>query len=80
MRPRRPRGCRWQRQSEGSPMGIGVSIFLIALGAVLLWAVTATVAGVSINVIGVILLVVGCVGLIAALIASQRSRREPPLA
>ena len=61
-------------------MGIGVSIFLIALGAILLWAVTATVAGVSINVIGVILLVVGFVGLIAGLIASQRSRREPPLA
>ena len=61
-------------------MGIGISIFLIALGAVLLWAVTTTVAGVSINVVGVILLVVGLIGLVAGLIASQRSRGEPPVA
>jgi hypothetical protein len=51
-------------------MGIGVSIFLMALGAVLLWAVTASVAGISLNVVGVILLVVGAIGLIAGLIAS----------
>jgi hypothetical protein len=55
-------------------MGIGVSIFLMALGAVLLWAVTASVAGISLNVVGVILLVVGAVGLIAGLIASSSSR------
>jgi hypothetical protein len=53
-------------------MGIGVSVFLIALGAILLFAVTTTVAGVSINTIGVILLVVGAIGLIAGLLASQR--------
>jgi hypothetical protein len=52
-------------------MGIGVSIFLMALGAVLLWAVTASVAGISLNVVGVILLVVGAIGLIAGLIASS---------
>ena len=52
-------------------MGIGISVFLIALGAILLWAVTATVAGVSINTIGVILIIVGVIGLIAGLIASQ---------
>jgi uncharacterized membrane protein YvlD (DUF360 family) len=61
-------------------MGIGVSIFFIALGAVLLWAVTASVAGISINVVGVILMVVGVIGLIAGLIASDRAgtrTREP---
>lgn len=61
-------------------MGIGISIFIIAVGAILVWAVTATVAGVSINLVGVILMVVGAIGLIAGLIASGRSRREPPVA
>jgi uncharacterized membrane protein YvlD (DUF360 family) len=54
-------------------MGIGLSIFLIAVGAVLLWAVTATVAGISLNVVGVILMAVGAIGLVAGLIASQRA-------
>lgn len=52
-------------------MGIGISIFLIAVGAILLWAVTATVAGVSLNTVGVILIVVGVIGLVAGLIASH---------
>jgi len=57
-------------------MGIGISIFFIALGAILLWAVTATVAGVSINVVGIILMVVGAVGLAAAMLAlTSRDRR-----
>lgn len=58
-------------------MGMGISIFLIALGAILLWAVTATVAGVSINTIGVILIVVGAIGLLAGLLASTRHRSDP---
>lgn len=57
-------------------MGIGVSILLIAIGAILLWAVTATVAGVSINAVGVILVVVGAIGLIAGLIATSRHRTD----
>ena len=52
-------------------MTIGPSILLIAIGAILLWAVSVSVAGVSINVIGVILMIVGAIGVIAALIASQ---------
>lgn len=58
-------------------MGIGVSILLIAIGAILLWAVTATVAGVSINTVGVILIVVGAVGLLVALLATTRDRPDP---
>lgn len=54
-------------------MGIGISILLMAIGAILLWAVTATVAGVSINTIGVILIVVGAVGLLIGLVASRRA-------
>lgn len=57
-------------------MGIGISIFLIALGAILLWAVTTTVAGVSINTIGVILIVVGAIGLVVGLLASGRARDD----
>lgn len=56
-------------------MGIGVSIFLIAVGAILTFAVNATVSGVDINVIGVILMIAGVLGLLAAmLIWGPRSR------
>ncbi len=48
-------------------MGIGVSLILIAAGAILTWAVNATVSGLDINTVGVILLVVGAVGLVISL-------------
>ena len=48
-------------------MGIGVSLILIAAGAILTWAVNATVSGLNIHTIGVILMVVGAVGLILSL-------------
>ncbi|MBW3593164.1 MAG: hypothetical protein KY396_05680 [Actinobacteria bacterium] len=50
-------------------MGLGISIFLAAVGAILIWGVTASVAGVSINTIGVILIVVGAIGAVLSLIA-----------
>jgi len=49
-------------------MGIGVSLILIAVGAILTWAVSATVSGVDINTIGVILMVVGAAGLLISLV------------
>jgi hypothetical protein len=49
-------------------MGLGVSLFLIAAGAILTWAVNATVSGLDLNTIGVILMVVGIVGLVLSLI------------
>ena len=39
-------------------MGLGVSIFLIAVGAILTWAVNASVSGLELQTIGVILMVV----------------------
>ena len=48
-------------------MGIGVSLVLIAIGAILTWAVNATVSGVDINAVGVILMIVGAVGLLLSL-------------
>jgi hypothetical protein len=49
-------------------MGISLSIILIAIGAVLAWAVTAEVSGIDVQVAGVILLVVGVIGLFTSLI------------
>ncbi len=48
-------------------MGIGTSIFLIALGAILYFAVTASVAGISLSTVGVILMIVGGIGLLLSL-------------
>ena len=48
-------------------MGIGSSIFLIALGAVLKFAVTATVSGISLATVGTILIIVGIIGLVLSL-------------
>jgi len=49
-------------------MGIGVSIFLIALGAVLAFAVNITTNGIDLNTIGVILMIVGVIGLAVTLL------------
>ena len=49
-------------------MGLGVSLFLIAVGAVLRFAVSVTARGLSIHTVGVILMVVGCVGLLISLL------------
>ena len=49
-------------------MGIGVSILLVALGAILIWGVTGEVGGLDLDAIGVILLVVGALGLLLSLI------------
>lgn len=48
-------------------MGLGTSLFLIAVGAILKFAITTTAHGVNINTIGVILMIVGGVGLIISL-------------
>jgi uncharacterized protein DUF6458 len=60
-------------------MYIGTSIFLIALGAILKFAVTATVAGINIQTAGLILIVVGIIGLVLSLmqmtVLSDRRRR-----
>ncbi len=64
-------------------MTIGSSLFLIAVGAILKYAVTATLAGVNLHTVGVILIVVGLVGLLIglAMYISARSaidRGAPP--
>ena len=49
-------------------MGIGVSLILMAAGAILIWAVNATVSGIELHTIGWILLVVGAVGALLSMI------------
>jgi Zn-dependent protease with chaperone function len=49
-------------------MTIGTSIVLIAIGAILKWAVTANVHGFNIQTAGTVLLVVGIIGLILSVL------------
>ena len=48
-------------------MGIGVSLILIAVGAVLAFAVHVTTSGFNVHTVGYILLVVGVVGVVLSL-------------
>ena len=49
-------------------MSFGSSIFLIAVGAILRYAVTTSVSGVSLQTVGLILIIVGILGLILSLL------------
>ena len=48
-------------------MGLSLSLVLAAVGAILIWAVNATVSGVNIHVVGIVLLIVGIVGALLSL-------------
>jgi hypothetical protein len=49
-------------------MGISTSLVFIAAGAILKWAVTATVSGVNLQTVGVVLMVIGVIGLVLSLV------------
>jgi hypothetical protein len=49
-------------------MGVGVSLILIAAGAVLAWAVDVSTSGFNLNTVGYILLIVGIIGLLLSMI------------
>ena len=55
-------------------MGIGTSIFLIALGAILAFAVNADVSGLEISTIGIILMICGILGLLISLLYASMWR------
>ena len=57
-------------------MGIGGSIFLLALGAILAFAVNAHISGIDINIVGWVLMAAGLVGLVIT-IWYWNSRRRP---
>ncbi len=56
-------------------MGIGTSLFLVAVGAILYWAVDASISGLEIQTIGLILMIVGVVGLVISLFFLSSMRR-----
>ena len=53
-------------------MGIGVSIFLLAIGAILTFAVEASISGLDINVVGIILMISGATGLLLTMVVLGR--------
>lgn len=58
-------------------MTIGASLFLIAIGAILRWAVSDSIEGVDLTVVGLILLIVGVIGLLLGLWQTERFSRGP---
>jgi uncharacterized protein DUF6458 len=56
-------------------MTIGGSLFCIATGAILYFAVTAKLAGIDLQVVGLILMVIGVVGLILGIVLVGSRRR-----
>jgi beta-lactamase regulating signal transducer with metallopeptidase domain len=64
------------RRGDAEGMGIGTSLFLIAVGAILYFAVDATISGLEITTIGIILMVIGVVGLLISLFLIASARRD----
>jgi len=64
---------------DHSGMRIGSSLFLIAVGAILYFAVTATLVGIDIQIVGLILMVIGVIGFVLSLVlrgGADGPRRE----
>jgi hypothetical protein len=57
-------------------MGIGTSLFLIAVGAILKFAVADAIDGVELSTIGLILMVVGVLGLLISLFYANLFNRD----
>ena len=69
---------------RGAAMSLGASLFLIAVGAILRFAVTADLAGIDIQTVGTILMVIGALGFAISLWLYLAARRRgdyttPPL-
>jgi predicted membrane channel-forming protein YqfA (hemolysin III family) len=63
-------------------MSLGVSIFLLVVGAVLTFAVDVTTSGFSIHTVGIILMIAGALGLVLSLLfwsSFSPYRRATPL-
>jgi uncharacterized membrane protein YuzA (DUF378 family) len=64
-------------------MTYGTSLLLIAVGAILRYAVTTAVSGVDLQTVGLVLMIVGIVGLILSLlwfgVWADRRREAPPV-
>jgi hypothetical protein len=63
-------------------MPLGTSIFLIAAGAILRYAVETSVSGISLPTVGLILMIAGIAGVLLSLLyttmlSSRRTPRDP---
>jgi hypothetical protein len=54
----------------------GGSLFLIAIGAILYWAVTYRVPGINLPMMGLILMAIGAIGLLFSLIGAATRRHR----
>ena len=69
----KPRYAAWAA-AGGDEVSLGASLFLLAVGAILTFAVTVEASGFNINTIGIILMVIGGIGLLFSLFWMSRSR------
>ena len=54
-------------------MELGTSLFLIAVGAILTFAINADISGIEISTVGIILMIVGAIGLLISLLYWRRA-------
>jgi uncharacterized membrane protein YidH (DUF202 family) len=59
-------------------MGIGTSILLIAVGAILRYAVNVSVSEIELETVGLILMIVGIIGLVISLAVMFMSNDDRP--
>jgi hypothetical protein len=59
-------------------MRIGSSLFLIAVGAILYFAVAATLVGIDIKTVGLILMIIGVIGFVLTLVLASRTTDSGP--
>ena len=71
-----PLACEGRLDRVSPGMSIGASIFLIAVGAILAFAVADTIDGIALGTIGFILMAAGAIGLLATLLLSATRRGE----
>ena len=57
-------------------MRVGSSLFLIAVGAILYFAVTAELAGIDLQTVGLIFMIIGAIGFVIALVWMNMASRD----
>jgi beta-lactamase regulating signal transducer with metallopeptidase domain len=65
----------WSSAGDAIGVELGTSLFLIAVGAILTFAINATVSGIDIATVGIILMIIGVVGLLISLLYLAPRRR-----
>ncbi|MGI8595457.1 MAG: DUF6458 family protein [Solirubrobacteraceae bacterium] len=61
-------------------MSLGASLFLIAIGAILRYAITESISGIELQTVGLILMIVGIIGLVLSVAWMIASSRGQPVA